>query len=85
LPGAANFDTDPTNDFSTPVVTIKAGSSVTFLNTDNMVHFNADDKGEFKTPVLKSGEHFTHTFHRAGVYNYTCIPHPWMKGKIIVR
>jgi nitrite reductase (NO-forming) len=85
LPGAANYDTDPTNDFSTPVVTIKAGSSVTFLNTDSMVHFNADDKGEFKTPILKSGEHYTHTFRKAGVYNYMCIPHPWMKGKIIVR
>ena len=85
LPGAGNYDTDPSNDFSSPTVTIKTGSSVTFLNTDNMVHFNADDKGEFKTPILKSGERYTHTFHKAGVYNYTCIPHPWMKGKIIVR
>jgi copper-containing nitrite reductase/amicyanin len=85
LPGAGNYDTDESNDFSQPVVRIKAGSSVTWLNTDNMVHFNQDDKGEFKTPILKSGERYTHTFKKPGTYNYVCVPHPWMKGKIVVR
>jgi amicyanin len=85
LPGAGNYDTDPANDFSKPLVTIKAGSSVTFLNTDNIVHFNHDDKGEFKTPMLKSGERYTHVFKKPGTYSYVCVPHPWMKGKIVVR
>jgi plastocyanin len=28
---------------------------------------------------------FTLTFEKAGIYNYYCILHPWMKGKVIVK
>ena len=28
---------------------------------------------------------FTLTFEKAGTYNYYCILHPWMKGKVIVE
>lgn len=85
LPGAGTYDKDPTNDFSQAVVTIKAGGTVRWLNTDTVNHINKDDKGEFVTPNLKPGESYTHTFKRAGTYNYVCEPHPWMKGKIVVR
>ncbi len=85
LPGAGTYDKDPTNDYSLPLVTVKAGSTVRFLNTDTVNHINKDDKGEFATPNLKPGESFSHTFKRAGTYNYVCEPHPWMKGKIVVR
>ncbi|MEO6119509.1 MAG: plastocyanin/azurin family copper-binding protein [Terriglobales bacterium] len=85
LPGAGTYDKDPTNDFSHPVVTIKAGGTVRWLNTDTVNHINKGDKGEFATPNLKPGESYSHTFKRAGTYNYVCEPHPWMKGKIVVR
>jgi nitrite reductase (NO-forming) len=85
LPGAGNYDKDPTNDFSIAALTVKAGSTVRFLNTDTVNHYNKDDKGEFTTPNLKPGESFSHTFKHPGVYNYTCIPHPWMKGTIVVK
>lgn len=85
LPGAGNYDKDPTNDFSMPNLTVKAGSTVRFLNTDNVIHYNKDDKGEFQTPMLKPGESFSHTFQHPGTYNYVCVPHPWMKGTIVVK
>ena len=86
LPGAGNYNTDPNASFSKPFLTIKRGQTVTFVNTDDMVHFNRSDDGkEFQTPMLKSGMRFSHTFTKAGVYHYTCIPHPWMKGTITVR
>jgi nitrite reductase (NO-forming) len=85
LPGAGNYDKDPTNDFSKPLVTIKAGSTVKWVNTDTVNHYNKDDKGEFATPNLKPGESFSHTFKRPGTYEYVCVPHPWMKGKIVVK
>ncbi|HUS18176.1 MAG TPA: plastocyanin/azurin family copper-binding protein, partial [Terriglobales bacterium] len=85
LPGAGNYDKDPSNDFSKPLITIKAGSAVRWLNTDTVNHYNKDASGEFTTPNLKPGESYSHVFKRPGTYEYTCIPHPWMKGKIVVR
>src|SRR4029450_6252118 len=68
LPGAGNYNTDPTTSFSKSSLTIKAGTKVTWLNTDDMVHFNKDDQGkEFETPVLKPGMRYSHIFRKPGV------------------
>jgi plastocyanin len=32
-----------------------------------------------------SSNTFTVTFQKAGTYNYLCIVHPWMIGKVIVK
>jgi plastocyanin len=32
-----------------------------------------------------SSNTFTVTFQKAGTYNYLCIVHPWMVGKVIVK
>jgi len=85
LPGAGNYSTDPMTSFSTPNVKVAVGTTVVFQNDDSIVHFNKDDRGEFATPVMKSGERYAHTFKKAGVYNYQCVPHPWMKGTITVQ
>ena len=85
LPGSANYSTDPTHAFSPSRLVVKAGTRVTFFNTDNMIHFNKDDKGEFHTPMLRAGMSFSHIFSKPGTFNYHCIPHEWMKGTIIVR
>lgn len=85
LPGAGTYDKDPTNDYSQSVVTIRAGGSVRWLNTDSVNHYNQGDGGSFQTPNIKPGESYSHTFHKPGVYDYVCAPHPWMKGKIVVR
>jgi hypothetical protein len=34
--------------------------------------------------MLTGGETATVTFNRPGTYNYTCTPHPFMIGQIIV-
>jgi copper-containing nitrite reductase len=85
LAGAAEYSTDPTHSFSKPNLAIKAGSTVTFLNSDEVAHYQKDDKGEFLTPVLRAGMSYSHTFRKPGTYHYECIPHPWMKGTIIVK
>lgn len=86
LPGAGNYNTDPNASFSKPFLTIRRGTKVTFVNTDDMVHFNHDDAGkEFETPMLKTGMRYSHVFNKPGVYHYSCIPHPWMKGTIAVK
>jgi hypothetical protein len=32
-----------------------------------------------------SGSTFTVTFQKAGTYDYICIIHPWMNGKVVVK
>jgi copper-containing nitrite reductase len=83
MPGSGNYNAEHT--FSKTRVVIKTGTKVTFQNLDEMVHFNKDDKGEFATPKMMAGATYSHVFTKPGTYNYQCIPHPWMKGTIIVK
>jgi plastocyanin len=69
--------------FNPQVLTVKAGSTVTWTNKDSVVH-NIKST-EFTSPDLKQGETYQHTFDKAGTYEYTCGVHPAMTGKIIVQ
>ncbi|MDF2720612.1 MAG: hypothetical protein K0Q59_287 [Paenibacillus sp.] len=78
--------------FAQPVITIEAGSSITFTNRDDGAQHNVvsdelvDGKPLFETPLLGKDESFTLTFDKPGEYTYYCLPHkPFMKGKIIVK
>ena len=71
--------------FQAPVVTVKPGSTVTWVNDDDIPHtVTADDKS-FKSKVLDSGERFSFTFAKPGAFGYFCSLHPHMTGKIVVR
>jgi hypothetical protein len=41
--------------------------------------------GDFNSGLFKSGQTWTHTFTKPGVYNYFCTIHPWMEGVISVK
>ena len=41
-------------------------------------------EGDWDTGMLTGGETATVTFNRPGTYNYTCTPHPFMIGQIVV-
>ena len=73
-------------DFSPKILTIKAGTTVIWYNTDvNMSHAIHGDHGEFQSPTMDPGDFYSVTFPQKGTITYTCTPHPWMKGTIIVR
>jgi hypothetical protein len=40
--------------------------------------------GGWDTGILKAGETATVTFNQPGTYSYTCAPHPFMIGQIVV-
>jgi plastocyanin len=72
-------------NFTPPRITIEAGKKVTFTNNGTQPHNAAGaDGGGWDTGMLKMGETATVTFNRPGTYNYTCTPHPFMIGQIIV-
>jgi plastocyanin len=75
----ANFAFDP------GTLTIKEGTTVTWTNTDSVVHTVTSDTGVFDSGDMAQGATFSYTFTTAGTYVYHCLPHhAKMMGTIIV-
>lgn len=71
--------------FAPDSLTVKVGTTVTWTNQDSMRHTVTSDDGFFDSGLFGQGETFSYTFAEAGTYPYYCIPHPYMKGTIIVE
>jgi 3',5'-cyclic-AMP phosphodiesterase len=72
--------------FSPNTVTLSVGGTVTWTNHDNVQHVVSSADNQFKkSPLLKTGQSFSHTFAATGIYSYFCSIHPRMTGKIIVK
>ncbi len=66
-------------------LTINAGGTVTWKNSDNVPH-NATEKDKaWETSIIGKGEEDSLTFDTLGVFQYYCTIHPSMKGKLTVR
>jgi plastocyanin len=77
--------------FTPDVLNIKAGTTVTFVNTDGNTHTvtsvkpgTTDADGTFDSGYIKAGKTFTFTFNTPGTYDYICMIHTHMHGTIIV-
>ncbi|MEX2556104.1 MAG: copper-containing nitrite reductase [Actinomycetota bacterium] len=66
------------------VIRVKAGTTVTWTNGDEVAHTVTADDGSFDSGFLNAGQSWSHTFTEPGTYAYHCIPHPWMKGTVFV-
>ena len=74
----ANFTFDP------PTLTVKAGTTVTWVNADDIPHVVLEKNGKFRSPALDTDDKFSQTFSTAGTVEYFCAIHPHMTGKIVV-
>jgi amicyanin len=74
----ANFTFDP------PTLTVKAGTTVTWVNADDIPHLVSEKDGKFRSSALDTNDKFSQTFSTAGTVEYFCIIHPHMTGKIVV-
>ena len=71
--------------FNPPSLTVPAGTTVTWVNHDDVPHtVTANDKG-FDSKALDTDQRFTHVFKAPGTYSYYCQVHPHMTGQIIVK
>jgi plastocyanin len=70
--------------FSPSVLTIKPGTTVTFVNHDDIPHTAVAVDKTFRSKVMDSDESFSFTFNTAGSIDYFCSLHPHMKGRIVV-
>jgi len=82
---------DETNQCYIPAdVTINVGETVTWSNDDTAAHtvtsgMPADGPdGNFDSSLFMAGDTFSHTFEEAGEFDYYCMVHPWMSGKVQV-
>jgi plastocyanin len=64
-------------------ITIPAGTEVTFANTGTQPH-SATGNGGWDTGLVSPGHSAVVRFDTPGSYAYTCDPHPFMIGQIIV-
>ena len=74
----ANFTFDP------PTLTVKAGTTVTWVNADDIPHLVTEKDGKFHSSALDTNDKFSQTFSTAGTVEYYCAIHPKMTGKIVV-
>jgi len=72
-------------DFSPMTLTVPAGTTVTWKNTDDEPHTVVSDAGLFRSGALDTNESFTFRFDKAGTYHYACSIHPRMVGTIVVE
>jgi plastocyanin len=72
------------SSFNPGQLTITAGQSVDFQNSDSGPHNPTADDGSWSLG-LAAGNDASHTFPTAGTYSYHCAIHPNMTGEIIVK
>ncbi len=79
------------NCFTPNPLTVTPGTTVTWKNTDNTIHYVCSGKptddtcgSVFEGDGIKPGKTFQFTFANAGTFDYFCSVHPWMTGQVIV-
>ena len=65
-------------------LTIVAGTTVEWVNDDPLEHTVVATDGGFDSSLIPPGGSWRFTFWKPGTYEYTCRPHPFMKGVITV-
>jgi plastocyanin len=71
--------------FTAPELTVAVGTTVKWVNHDDIPHNVVDKNKAFRSKPLDTDGSFAYTFASAGTFNYFCGLHPQMVGKIIVK
>ena len=72
--------------FTPPTLIVKAGTTVTWTNKDDIPHGIGSANNAFKKgPALDTDDSYSFTFTTPGTYQYFCYIHPHMVGTIVVE
>jgi plastocyanin len=71
--------------FAPQSITVKAGTTVTWTNDDDIPHTVAAKTKLFKSKALDTGDKFSFTFTTPGAFEYFCSLHPHMTATIVVE
>lgn len=64
---------------------VAPGTTVVWANRDPVVHTVTSADGSFDSGAIEPGESWSHTFEAEGEIEYSCTPHPFMTGAVVVR
>lgn len=70
--------------FSPNPIDIRVGDTVTWTNDHREGHTVTSKASEFDSGDIRPGQSFSHTFDKAGSFEYFCEIHPSMVGKVNV-
>jgi plastocyanin len=83
---AANSISIDNFTFNPPTLTVKAGTTVTWTNKDDIPHGIASANNGFsRSKAMDTDDSFSFTFTTPGSYQYFCYIHPHMTGMIVVQ
>lgn len=71
--------------FKPAVLTITAGTEVTWINKGEKAHTVVSADKLFDSGLVQAGGQFSYRFTTPGTYSIRCSPHPKMIGRVIVR
>jgi plastocyanin len=70
--------------FAPEQLTVKAGTTVTWVNDDDTPHTVVATGKAFRSKALDTDDKFSFTFTTPGSYEYFCSLHPYMKAMVTV-
>jgi plastocyanin len=70
--------------FNRPNATVAPGTSVTWVNNDQVPHTATANDGTFDSGTLQPGQSYSFTFDKPGTYAYHCNIHPYMTATVTV-
>jgi amicyanin len=81
----ANVVTIDNFTFTAPELTVAVGTTVKWVNHDDIPHTVVEKNKAFRSKALDTDDAYSFTFASAGTFDYFCGLHPHMVGKIIVK
>ena len=71
-------------NFEPEQLTVKPGTTVTWINEDDIPHTVVATAKAFRSKALDTDDKFSFTFTTPGSYEYFCSLHPHMKAEVVV-
>jgi plastocyanin len=66
--------------------TVPAGTTITWVNADDVPHKIVSSDGKFTaSPAIDTNDRYAFRFTQPGRYEYFCALHPKMTGVIVVK
>lgn len=70
--------------FSPSELSVPAGTTVVFINEDDVVHNVLSEDGQLQSPDLGAGDSYEVTLDQPGTIPYICNIHQYMRGTVTV-
>jgi len=71
--------------FNPAQISVKAGTTVTWTNQDDIPHTVTSTTRAFKSKAMDTDDKFSFTFTTPGTYEYFCSLHPHMTATVVVE